>query len=143
MRKQNHEPGQFLMTALLTCATNTTVGQPPMTFRRMIHLDGSVQWQEHKWVLHSVASGDALTTARADVPASFLVAIADRDGSPRRSGGDHLLVTLSGPALVHAPVLDLGNGSYVVTYTVRDPGIYEVSVQLTFQREAGLRRLIT
>ena len=138
-RTQNHEPGQFLMTAVLTCSkSGTRASSGPLHLQKLVHLDGLVLWQQHPWVSHSVASGDALSTATVGVQASFLVHTADRNGSPRTCGGDHILTTLSGPALLHAPAHDLGNGSYLVTYTAMDPGDYQLAVQLTFQRGAGL-----
>ena len=154
MRKENHEPGQFLMTASLQCmkggspssSTRTERGGlggvglkdgDSISYVENIHLDGSVQWQEHAWTSGCEAVGQGLTAATVGISASFVVHTVDRDGSPRTSGGDHILAILSGPALLYAPAQDMGNGSYIVTYTPFDPGDYDLRVLLTFQRGAG------
>ncbi len=146
MRKENHEPGQFLMTASLECIKGGERGGlgrvglkegESISYRESIHLDGSVQWQEHAWASGCEAVGQGLTAATVGNSASFVVHTVDRDGSPRTSGGDHILAILSGPALLYAPAQDTGNGSYIVTYTPFDPGDYDLRVLLTFQRGAG------
>eukprot|EP00961_Rhodomonas_salina_P120751 1624963-Rhodomonas_salina.1 len=49
----------------------------------------------------------------------------------KESGGDHLHVILSGPAVFVGEVSDYGNGSYGVSYTAYDPGQYDMEVGRT------------
>ena len=80
---------------------------------------------------HSVVEGPGLFDARQGKMASFTVAVHDRYGQKRESGGDkveaHLCSRRSG-VQVDASIKDCGDGTYHVTYTPRMIGEHGLSV---------------
>jgi len=67
---------------------------------------------------------------KAGEPAKFRIIAVGPDGRPRRNGGDLFEVHVEDPdfRLIPADVKDNGDGTYNVSYTPRDPGVYHVDV---------------
>ncbi|OWZ16204.1 hypothetical protein PHMEG_00010036 [Phytophthora megakarya] len=69
---------------------------------------------------------------------TYHVTIRDVFGNIRASGGDLLVAQTHGPDSSPGSVVDLNNGDYVVTYTAKLPGAYEIETRVA---EPALRML--
>lgn len=78
----------------------------------------------------SYAEGPGLTEAFDNEPAHFTIHAKDKQGNPRKDGGDPFKVNISGPETVVPQVVDNGDGTYDVTYEAGKPGPYRIEVTL-------------
>lgn len=79
---------------------------------------------------HSVVEGAGLFDARQGSTASLIVAVFDRYGEKRETGGDKVEALLSNRCGTHVRTLvkDCGDGTYHVTYTPETIGEHRLSV---------------
>jgi len=69
---------------------------------------------------------------RAGKETHFTIHGVDKNGKPRKNGGDPFVVKINGPKAITPNVKDNGDGTYAVTYTPdkKAPGNYKVDVTL-------------
>ena len=72
--------------------------------------------------------GEPLPTSTAGRAGSFYFLARDGYNNARGVGGDVFSATLHGPEMVHAEVIDQGDGAYEVRYCPRKAGEYLVAV---------------
>lgn len=66
---------------------------------------------------HCVVSGEATVVARPGQLNTFTITTRDQFDDERGMGGDNFIITVAGGGKAH-PILDLGNGTYTVSYEV-------------------------
>jgi hypothetical protein len=66
---------------------------------------------------HCVVGGEGLTVARTGSVNTFTLTARDQFDDPRGVGGDNFIITVAGGGKAH-PILDLGDGTYTVSYEV-------------------------
>jgi len=79
-----------------------------------------------------IAYGPGLEPGVTDTkPANFTIEARDKNGNPRKEGGDDFVVDIQGPnGPIKAKVVDNGDGTYGVTYQPEDAGIHDIAVTL-------------
>jgi hypothetical protein len=79
-----------------------------------------------------IAYGPGLEAGNLDThPANFTIEARDKNGNPRKEGGDKFDVDIQGPnGPIHADVVDNGDGTYGVTYQPDDAGVHDIAVTL-------------
>lgn len=79
-----------------------------------------------------IAYGPGLENGILDTaPAKFTIEARDKNGNPRKEGGDHFDVDIQGPSgPIKADVKDNGDGTYDVTYQPEDSGVHDIAVTL-------------
>jgi len=79
----------------------------------------------------SWAEGPGLEEAWDNEPAYFTIHSVDKDGNPRKEGGDPFTVKIKGPnGDVKPNVKDNNDGTYLVTYNPDVPGDHTINVDL-------------
>lgn len=66
---------------------------------------------------HCVVGGEGLTVARTGSVNTFTLTARDQFDDARGVGGDNFIITVAGGGKAH-PILDLGDGTYTVSYEV-------------------------
>jgi tripartite motif-containing protein 45 len=78
------------------------------------------------------ATGEGLTKVFEKKPASFVVIAKDQNSQQRKEGGDAIKVLIEGPdgEKWDGTVVDRADGSYLVTYTPKQPGMHSIVVSI-------------
>ena len=88
----------------------------------------------------TIASGDGLKRCWANQPAQVMVTSKDRNGELIKFGNSSITAELSQPGgeYIFIPeVIDHKNGTYDLTYAVREPGSYQLHIKIYGQHIKG------
>uniref|UniRef100_A0A672SM82 RING-type E3 ubiquitin transferase n=1 Tax=Sinocyclocheilus grahami TaxID=75366 RepID=A0A672SM82_SINGR len=137
---------------LLTCGSDTEIlSAKGVTMRRLMNLEsaGEVQGFPVVGVIHAktvdlskcTIQGEGGERGREGQRGEFTLVCRDSSGEQMGRGGDPVLVSIvhkeKKACSVEAAVVDKGDGSYVVSYTPAEAGLYSVWVCVKAQHVQG------
>eukprot|EP00010_Vexillifera_abyssalis_P008583 CAMPEP_0201543964 /NCGR_PEP_ID=MMETSP0173_2-20130828/240_1 /ASSEMBLY_ACC=CAM_ASM_000268 /TAXON_ID=218659 /ORGANISM="Vexillifera sp., Strain DIVA3 564/2" /LENGTH=875 /DNA_ID=CAMNT_0047951895 /DNA_START=37 /DNA_END=2664 /DNA_ORIENTATION=- len=83
--------------------------------------------------------GEGLESGKTDVPAEFKIFARNYQDDALTTGGHHFKVAVAGPnGEVDHNLTDNGDGTYDVSYTPKDAGAHEISVQISPKPDISL-----
>jgi len=121
-----NEPGNYHVDVIQRNPSN------PLYYDHVKNSPVDVQIDPGTDAANCIAYGPGLEPGNLDTaPATFTIEARDKNGNPRKEGGDKFDVDIQGPNRpVKADIVDNRDGTYNVTYHPEDAGIHDIAVTL-------------
>jgi len=121
-----NEPGNYHVDVIARNPSN------PLYYDHLKNSPVDVRIDPGTDAANCIAYGPGLEPGNLDThPATFTIEARDKNGNPRKEGGDKFDVDIEGPnGPIRADVVDNGDGTYAVTYQPEDAGVHDIAVTL-------------